>query len=418
MPATSKHIVLVNYDFPPNDGIGGRRWGLLARAFAEDGFEVHVIKADPLPGKEGSVWKEDVIHERIHVHALPRKFPAIIGKTPSNFIQKIQYRLALNKLNKKYPGTPYDISLGWDELLVAKLDELKLNCEFEWVFATGSPWNMLRVIANWKHNNSGVKFWADLRDPWLKAKNYGIPSLDYSKKNEENDKAFTVYRYADILSGPYQEILDEFMVFDRSVNRCAKRILLPHFHGTANSLSSKKTTRTNACHLVYAGEIYLGAEAYFKQLSDDLHFIQQAQPELMDRIHLAIYSPNYTKIASLFADMPQVTLQGSVGKEIEQIIFDADYCLLVPAEHNKDFLTTKYFEFQKLKTPYLVAGASGKVTQTVINENRGTSWKAFVSAALQGEIMANSEFSQEAKVEDDVRSRQAFIRSIMEGGTL
>jgi hypothetical protein len=48
MPTTKKHIILVNYDFPPNKGIGGRRWGKLAKEFAEQNCIVHVIKAEAL----------------------------------------------------------------------------------------------------------------------------------------------------------------------------------------------------------------------------------------------------------------------------------------------------------------------------------------------------------------------------------
>jgi hypothetical protein len=354
-----------------------------------------------------------VDHENIHVHSLPRKFPSIIGKIPSNILQKLEYRIALRKLKKRHKGTPYDISLGWDEKLVQKLDELQVQTSFTWVFATGSPWNLLKVIAQWKQNKSGVKFWADLRDPWLKATNYGIPALDYQKKTEENDKAFMVYRYAEVLSAPYQEILDEFNVFERSVNRSAQRILLPHFHCASNVTRQHSQTKQSNLHLVYAGEIYLGAEQFFKKICDDLGALKISNEEVYHQIRISIFAPNFKKIEPLIEGLEHVHAQGSIGKEIENVIREANYCMLVPAEHNKDFLTTKYFEFQAFGTPYLVCGARGKVLQTVIQENRGYSWDEFVTEVKDQGIEATKKFTQEASAQDHVSQRVDFIERIM-----
>ena len=182
MPTTKKHIILVNYDFPPNKGIGGRRWGKLAKEFAEQNCIVHVIKADALSDTDKSVWSEEVNSRNIFVHVLPRVYPQILLTQPSNFFEKFQYRKALNAVKKNYKGTPYDISLGWETHLVPKLNELAKKHPIEWVFATGAPWDMLRVVAEWKKEHPSIKYWADFRDPWLNARNYGMPFLSPEKK--------------------------------------------------------------------------------------------------------------------------------------------------------------------------------------------------------------------------------------------
>ncbi|MFM1999846.1 MAG: hypothetical protein RL204_1793, partial [Bacteroidota bacterium] len=72
MSLENKNIILINFDFPPNFGIGGRRWGKLAKGFVSKGFNVFVIKAAPLDNRI-SQWTVDVDHQSIKTHSISRK---------------------------------------------------------------------------------------------------------------------------------------------------------------------------------------------------------------------------------------------------------------------------------------------------------------------------------------------------------
>ena len=92
-----KSILLVNFDFPPNYGIGGRRWAKLAKGMAMQDVHIDVIKADPISTAKISPWQSDTLSEKINIHSLPR--PVLsewISHPHKSIVGKIKYRLALS----------------------------------------------------------------------------------------------------------------------------------------------------------------------------------------------------------------------------------------------------------------------------------------------------------------------------------
>ena len=396
MPTTKKHIILVNYDFPPNKGIGGRRWGKLAKEFAEQNCIVHVVKADALSDTEKSVWSEEVNSRSIFVHALPRVYPQILLTQPSKFFEKLQYRKALNAVKKNYKGTPYDISLGWETHLVPKLNELAKKHPIEWVFATGAPWDMLRVVAEWKKEHPFIKYWADFRDPWLNARNYGMPFLSPEKKKEEEEKTQSVIQHADVLSAPAMQILEHFSSLNFIPPDNKKFFHLKHFHSEPKLTEQSFGFSSREITIEYGGEIYLDTEPFLEEMSKDLTKLRESDPALYERLQLNFHSTSFEKIKAIFKHHPCVRISDSIGKKIEDRITQAHWCIILLADHNKDFFTTKYFEYQTLGTPYLYLGAKGEVLQTIENENRGTTWSNFFQSLLKNEPLDSQTFIQEA----------------------
>ena len=396
MPTTKKHIILVNYDFPPNKGIGGRRWGKLAKEFAEQNCIVHVIKAEALSDTEKSVWSEEVNSRSIFVHALPRVYPQILLTQPSKFFEKLQYRKALNAVKKNYKGTPYDISLGWETHLVPKLNELAKKHPIEWVFATGAPWDMLRVVAEWKKEHPFIKYWADFRDPWLNARNYGMPFLSPEKKKEEEEKTQSVIQHANVLSAPAIQILEHFSSLNFIPPDNKKFFHLKHFHSEPKLTEQSFGFSSREITIEYGGEIYLDTEPFLEEMSKDLTKLRESDPALYERLQLNFHSTSFEKIKAIFKHHPCVRISDSIGKKIEDRITQAHWCIILLADHNKDFFTTKYFEYQTLGTPYLYLGAKGEVLQTIENENRGTTWSNFFQSLLKNDPIDSQIFIQEA----------------------
>ena len=409
MPTTKKHIILVNYDFPPNKGIGGRRWGKLAKEFAEQHCIVHVIKAEALSDTDKSVWSEEVNSRNIFVHALPRVYPQILLTQPSNFFEKLQYRKAFNAVKKKYKGTPYDISLGWETHLVPKLNELAKKHPIEWVFATGAPWDMLRVVAEWKKEHPAIKYWADFRDPWLNARNYGMPFLSPEKKKEEENKAQSVLQNATVLSAPAMQILEHFSSLNLIDSTNNKFFHLKHFHSEPKLTEQSFGFSSTEIIIEYGGEIYLDTEPFLEEMSKDLTKLRESNPALYERLQLNFHSTSFEKIQAVFKHHPCVRISDSIGKKIEDRIAQAHWCMILLADHNKDFFTTKYFEYQTLGTPYLYLGASGEVLKSIEEENRGTSWEIFFQSLLKNKASNPNDFNQEANEKNSLASRVCEI---------
>ena len=411
MPTTKKHIILVNYDFPPNKGIGGRRWGKLAKEFAEQNCIVHVVKADAISDTDKSVWSEEVNSINIIVHSLPRSYPQILLTQPKKFFEKLQYRKALNAVKKKYKGTPYDISLGWETHLVPKLNELVKKHPIEWVFATGAPWDMLRVVAEWKKEHPFIKYWADFRDPWLNARNYGMPFLSPEKKKEEEEKTKSVIQHADVLSAPAIQILEHFSSLNFIPPNNKKFFHLKHFHSEPKLTEQSFGFSSREITIEYGGEIYLDTEPFLEEMSKDLTKLRESDPALYERLQLNFHSTSFEKIKAIFKHHPCVRISDSIGKKIEDRITQAHWCIILLADHNKDFFTTKYFEYQTLGTPYLYLGAKGEVLQTIENENRGTTWGNFFQSLLKNDPLNSRTFIQEA---DENNSLSFRVKEMLE----
>ena len=64
----NKKTLLLCWDFPPNDGIGGRRWAKMAKWLLKSGHEIHVIKSKSKVGNQNSVWLSDVKSDQIHIY--------------------------------------------------------------------------------------------------------------------------------------------------------------------------------------------------------------------------------------------------------------------------------------------------------------------------------------------------------------
>ena len=405
MPTTEKHIILVNYDFPPNKGIGGRRWGKLAKEFAEQNCIVHVVKADALSDTDKSVWSEEVNSRNIFVHSLPRVYPQILLTQPSNFFEKLQYRKALNAVKKNYKGTPYDISLGWEKHLIPKLNELAKKHPIEWIFATGAPWDMLRVVAEWKKEHPSIKYWADFRDPWLNARNYGMPLLSPEKMKEEVQKASSVLEHATVLSSPAMQILEHFTSLNLISTKNKKFYHLKHFHSEPKLTEQSFGFSSSNITIEYGGEIYIDTEPYLEQLAKDLTKLREFNPALYERLNINFHSSSFNKIKAIFKHHPCVRISDSIGKKIEDRIAQAHWCIILLADHNKDFFTTKYFEYQTLGTPYLYLGASGEVLKSIEEENRGISWETYFHSLLKNQPHSPRDFKQEASVDNSLNFR-------------
>ena len=409
MSTTKKHIIIVNYDFPPNKGIGGRRWGYLAKEFADQNFIVHVVKADAMSDTDKSVWSEEVMSNNIFVHSLPRVYPQVLLTQPTSFFKKIQYKKALHLVKKKYKGTPYDISLGWETHLVSKLNELSKKYQIEWVFATGAPWDMLRVVAEWKNGRPEIKYWADFRDLWLNSQFYGMPFLSPERKKVEEKKAESVIQCADVLSAPAMQILEHFSSLNLIPSKNTKFFHLKHFHSEPKLTEQSFGFSSTEIIIEYGGEIYLDTEPYLEQLAKDLTKLREFDPALYERLNINFHSSSFNKIKAIFKHHPCVRISDSIGKKIEDRIAQAHWCMILLADHNKDFFTTKYFDYQTLGTPYLYLGPSGVVLKSIEEENRGTSWEIFFQSLLKNKASNPNDFNQEANEKNSLASRVCEI---------
>lgn len=388
-------VLLACFDFPPNEGIGGRRWAKFAKALANKGVEVFVIKADPI--NAGSSWQKDVEHDKIKVHSLPRVYPQIISKTPGSVIGKIKYKLALRKLQSECKGTIYDIAHGFEDSFRQKSIQLIDSHDIKHVIATGAPFNLIYFASKLKEVRD-VKLLVDYRDPWITAQNYGMAHLEESRMIEEKRKQDYVFEHADIISSPNEFMLDEIKESsDTPEGAKATFVSLPHFFDQADLdqylAPSPPPSKTR---IVYGGALYMGLQAHLKPFAEWLNQAKQKRPELYENVQFDIYTPHREHVGDLST---HVTSHAPIGKGFMKELSQSSAALIFLAEHNKDFLTTKFFELIPFGKPLLFVGAEGYASKFITEKGLGRVINSFDSLVQvleeleSGELELNSDYN-------------------------
>ena len=226
----NKKIVLLCWDFPPNDGIGGRRWAKMSKWLLKSGYEIHVIKSKSKTGNQNSAWLSDVNSNQIHIYEVETYWPVKWLNSKGNFIyDKLKHKFATLYLNFFVNGTMYDKAIGKESDVVKLASKIiKLN-KIENVIVTGAPFNLIYYAAKIKLIVPTIFVLADYRDPWLNAVNYGMKNLSTKNKLAEQTKQNFVFETIDVITAPNTFLLNDIKATYTGSNSIkANFVELPH----------------------------------------------------------------------------------------------------------------------------------------------------------------------------------------------
>jgi hypothetical protein len=259
----------------------------------------------------------------------------------------------------------------------SQISKLVNTHDVKWIIATGAPFNLLYFAADFIRLNPRYKLWADLRDPWLDAKNYGMPQLNSKRKAAEWRKAEIVLKYASVVSCP---TLDAIRIFDTIDNgKYSKNLLeLRHFFDPKDFDIRTTNVSSNKIKVVYGGDIYPGAERFVHQMLEDLRQLKKDFLEVYNRMDIRFYSDSFSKVQTSFSDLEVVHIGPSIGENIFDEIANSDWCIILLTDFNRHFFTTKYFEYQPFEKPFLYLGPEGKVSNEIRDQKAGLNWEDFL----------------------------------------
>ncbi|MBX7051488.1 MAG: hypothetical protein K1X54_05600 [Flavobacteriales bacterium] len=367
--ASGKKILIFNYDFPPNSGIGGRRWAKFARQLAMDGYIVHVIKADAVFGEDQSYWSEDVKHPNIIVHSLPRAYPVLFSHPKKDIWSRIMYRWYRRKLERSEKGTIYDISIGWGQRLCDLATTLISEEKIKNICATGAPWRMLYDVATLKEKHQDLRLIIDYRDPWLNARNYGMPGLDGSRRKEEERKQTHILQHADVVITPYQYLTEELHEYSSQQGGPQPQFEVVTHCYDPSDIVRLENKKTSGIRIVYGGDLYTGIHRELQLLSRALQKIREQDLATFESIDLRIFTNKHED--RTLSDLSCVKIMAGIGKKIFQELSDADASLIILPVHKKDDRTTKFFEIMACRKPFIVISEEGEVTKFVRDNHLG-----------------------------------------------
>lgn len=398
----ARKVLLVCHDFPPNQGIGGRRWAKFAKGLAAKDVQVFVLKARPIEQNVASPWSQDVEHPLINIEEFRRTYPEEVSHPKKGLIQKFKYRSAIKKLMSTVKGTIYDIAVYGKEAVQTEAARIIVENDIEHVIVTGAPFNLFHYIAELKTQMPELKILVDYRDPWITAKNYGMANLDESRMLFEKEKQQYIFENVDFVSCPNEFLLKEIRDTALSPDKIkAEFISLPHSYDPYDIAPLSTSSADSAIPTtVYGGAIYVGLNTILDQVHDWLKKLRSTNAELAGQVKMEFYTPDHKALDEYTSD-PGFVAHPSVGKKLFDRIGSAHTAAIFLSDHNKDFLTTKFFEILPLQKPMLVFGPRGHAADFVEENSLGKyigdfqTFEKVLSDIHNGEFMVpNYDFTQ------------------------
>jgi glycosyltransferase involved in cell wall biosynthesis len=357
-----KSVLIISYVFPPEPGIGGRRWAKFAKYLNKNNIDISVISTE-LNGEGESPWTADVIN--IAITRLPSGYPKILSTSPSTIVSKIGYRLRLIQVKLSTLGNYYDKAIFFEQRLKKSIIKLVQEKKIQNIIVSGFPFNLVYFVARLKPLLPDVKIISDFRDPWVWKKAYSLDSMSQFRQKEEGRKEKYVIEYSDLVLVPSEIMQKElFAIYPRQQDKIK---VLEHGFDTDETLrhANIPSTDSKVSFIIY-GSIYT-------TIAKEINKIGQVLSENQENSRLDLYS-DHTKYRDEFEKRrllnKNVFYHASLTeKELYHKLIQANYYLLVCPDYAKDYLITKIFEIIYHRIPIIFIGEYGEAGD-FIEKNR------------------------------------------------
>lgn len=364
-----KKILIISYTFPPNDGIGGRRWAKFAKYLFRKGVDIRVISTE-LNAKVNGLWSNDIVElkDDNRINYISSNFPSVLNSYPNTLIGKLRYRFSLFYLRKTIKGNYYDRTSFWKRTLLKEVKTL-IGKDYLIIIATGAPFHYLNDLMELKKINPDLKIIVDLRDPWVWGKNYGIDTLDNKQLAEEIKIQDNVIVNSSFITVPVIKMQSDLREFYPEYFE--KIHVLEHGYDQDDMPEKLINCKPNnkKLKLIYTGSVYDNLELHFALLNDALSSINESALSISfytnadsnNKKYFAL--PNIKRFSNVF--LP-VTPRMAMHK-----INEADYFLALYPDKFKDHVSTKFPEIVKLRTPIIYIGKKGGISDFILTHKLG-----------------------------------------------
>jgi glycosyltransferase involved in cell wall biosynthesis len=376
MPIPGEHVLVVTHTFPPEWGIGGRRWAKFAKALAHRGWTVHVICAETPDGNTISPWTPDVQHPGIVVHTLPRLYPQVITRWPiTRLVDKLAYRFWMHALPLLCKGNHLDTAVLWRKQFLRKAGELIDTHGIRNVIVSGAPFRLLVDALELRSARPRLHLVGDLRDPWTWGHLYGLPNLPKQRFAQEQAMEQAVIAGFDAIMSPGLEIIEHLhAAYPQHAAKCKQ---LQHVLDPDDLPVTMPRKQGPPRQLIYAGAWYGTDEAvtYLNGLIDAFRAFSAKHPERAREVRFDLYvtandtrKPEALVRAAGLSD--RIRFHAPLpAKEILERIAHSDAAVVFTPDEIKDVISTKFNELFHLRIPVIHVGGSGSIS-ALIEEHR------------------------------------------------
>ena len=386
---SAKKAVLLCYYFPPNTGVGGRRWLKFCSTLTQEDVEVTVFIPRRFILKNQPSWKDELEKlENIRIIELNDHYPKILLDTPQTVAEKIKYRLSDALIGFFTEGNKSDPSAFWGKLVREKVAPYLEANHVQNLIVSGIPFHYFYDAAQLKAKAPELNLILDFRDLWT----------DSGSSYGANVKRQQPGRY------PFECKAERFSVEQADHILCASDDIAdilrrkypaqhPRMHTVLNGFDAAGLE--TAAQAAYSGTIriaYIGtincARDYYMHLVNGLLQLKKSNPGLYRHLQLDFYgNTNLAFQQDLLAVQPEnVTFHGKISpQQVKEVLHAADMVLYIKREDElQNSFASKFFEYLCARRFILLLSPEGKVTEYVRNNRIGTVLrKDAVAAALE-----------------------------------
>ncbi len=401
-----KKILVICYSFPPNKGIGGRRWAKFAKHLAEAGYAVEVICKQP-EKNEKSEWTEDTLHPNIQLHHLPAKYPSLLNKVPQSFAQKVAYKLWMLFFKFFSKGTFPERTFFWKNQLIEKATQLIQQKEIKNVVVTVPPFRLGYYTSFLKIKFPSLNFILDYRDPWTDNRSFhGFLNLSPARMQYELSMETTALQRADVVITTTEQMTDWLKQKVEQKNKLFLTIPNGFDSADINVAPAEKNEFKENFRFVYAGTFYSNLQYILQPFLDALKK-QEVSEAFCKTFKFEFYGEMDPSMKNLIGQYKLKTLQlhAPVPLEIMQkTIQQSNYCMLFAAPDHAFNFNTKFYEYLANRKPIVIFSKSGTVPKFLQENKLGSAvlydtfeqdFNAFINSVKNGTLEFDDKFNTE-----------------------
>ncbi len=357
-----KKVLVITYYWPPSGGSGVQRWLKFAKYFRDFGIEPVILTIDPeyatFPVLDESLISD--IPEGIEVYRTRAKSPFVIysklrgRKVPQSGFAGDTNPSLIDRIIRFVRGNFFipDARIGWNKFAIIKAKELIEKHQIDCIITTSPP-HSSQLIGLELKLQYGLKWIADLRDPWSDI--YYNKELYRTTWAEKKDRK---------LEKKCLEFANNIIVVSDSIARLfseryqgieSKISVIPNGYDDSD-FQNMETSEVNCNYISYVGNLgssypissFLNEFKLFTNINSNwkLRFIGNVYEDVKNQILKSDLSKRVEFI-------PYVEHK----KAIEFMLNSKALLLIIPnSAENKGILTGKLFEYLAAKKPIIFIG--------------------------------------------------------------
>jgi glycosyltransferase involved in cell wall biosynthesis len=362
-------ILILNYAFPPNDGVGGRRWAKFCKYIDRAEKDFIVVCKKPTSFNKNSKWTDDTTDFRNKIKFFDFGYPTVLEKSEFSLFDKVSYRVALKKVKLLSKGNYYDRTCLCEDRLKKYISNLILKENITAVIVSVAPFGLSTIIGSLKKEFSNVRFIVDFRDPWTDNETaYGLNSMSQERKQYEFDSEKKVLNEFDAIVSVSDVMTNKFK--NKYPNLSTKKFFtIPNGYDSEDFGKRDKDIRSDKINMVFVGNFYDKAKHHIVTLRQQLEKLKEAHVEIFNKVSINFYG---AKPFDLEGFENVITFHKSVSiTEVSIVLAKADLGLLFLSDDINYSFSTKFCEYLANKLPIIVFSKSGKTGEYVENMKIG-----------------------------------------------